>query len=208
MLVPESFRKMKKGPSKKSIEKPKSGDALYESAVKSLARRARSSNEIRLLLAKKKASKKDIESVLKRLQDNGYLDDARFARAFASSRLQNDLHGQARVRRDLAARRVRPDLIQAALDAVYEGVEEGELLRQYLRRKVRHSRLPDKPSAVANLYRRLLRAGFRSATIVRELQKMLPGRLSKGSHAESASWEELLESLAEPSEWESEPRLS
>lgn len=185
-------------------DSPLDAESLYQVAVKALARRARSSNEIRLLLAKKKADKKDIEAALRRLRENGYLDDPRFARAFAASRLQNDLHGKVRVRRDLLARRVHPEVIQAALDSAYEGVEEGELLRQYLRRKVRRSRLPDKPSAWATLYRQLLRAGFRSATIVRELKNMLPGPLSKGPHSEAVSWEELLESLAEPSEAEPE----
>ncbi|MBI4442011.1 MAG: RecX family transcriptional regulator [Acidobacteria bacterium] len=149
-------------------------DSLYEATVKALARRARSSGELRQYLLKRHATKTQIEAILKRLRENGYLDDARFARAFAASRLQNDLHGPVRVGRDLAARRVRPEIARQALDAAYEGIDEGELLSQYLRRKAGRSRLPDKPSALATLYRRLLRAGFRSATIVRELRRLLP----------------------------------
>ena len=182
-------------------------DSLYEAAVKALARRARSSGELRQYLLKRHATKTQIEAVLKRLRENGYLDDTRFARAFAASRLQNDLHGPARVSRDLAARRVHPEIARAALDAAYEGIDEGELLRRYLRRKVGRSRLPGKPSAVATLYRRLLRAGFRSATIVRELRRLLPEPLSKGRvPLEAVCWEELLESLTDSSESESEPR--
>ena len=183
----------------------KGTDELYEAAVKALARRARSSGELRALLAKKKASRKDMDAVLKRLQEHGYLDDARFARDFATFRLRNDLQGPARVQRDLAARRVHPDLVHEAIGAAYEGVEEGELLRRHIRRKLRLTKPPEKPSALASLYRRLLRAGFRSATIVRELKRMFPGPLSQRHRMpEASSWEELLNSLAEPDE--SEPR--
>ena len=183
-------------------------DSLYETAVRALSRGARSSGEIRQLLAKKKASKPDMDAVLKRLRENGYLDDARFARSFVAARLEDRLQGKARVRRDLAARRVRPDLIQQAVEQTYKEVDEGELLRQYIRRKLRFAHPPEKPSAVATLYRRLLRAGFRSDTIVRELKGMLPGPLFRGrstyqeSHA--GGWEELLDSLSEGPEDERE----
>ena len=182
-------------------------DSLYESAVKALARRARSSGEMRELLRKRQAGKAEIEAVVQRLKENGYLDDARFARAFVAARLENDLHGQARVRRDLKARRVRPELIEAALQRGFEAVDEGQLLRNYLRRKVRLSRPLNKPSAVTALYRRLLRAGFRSDTIVRELKGLLGGSLYQAPAAtEPVRWDELLDSLPETPDPESEPR--
>ena len=182
-------------------------DALYESAVKALARRARSSGQMRELLRKRKGGKSEIEAVVQRLKENGYLDDARFARFFVAARLENDLHGPARVRRDLAARRVKPEIAEAALQRGYQAVDEGLLLRDYLRRKVRLSRPLNKPSAVAALYRRLLRAGFRSDTIVRELKGLLGGSLYQAPAAtEPVRWDELLDSLPETPDPESEPR--
>ena len=62
------------------------GEVLYEAAVKALARSARSTAEIRSLLEKRQARKGEIETVLRRLRVNGYLDDARFARWFVSAR--------------------------------------------------------------------------------------------------------------------------
>ena len=152
---------------------PLDTESLYELAVRALARRARSSAEIRVLLLRREAAKADIEAVLHRLRENGYLDDARFARAFVASRIENRLEGRARVRRDLAARRVRPDIAEEAVRRGFEEVNEAELLRQYLRRKVRADKPLDKPSAVQSLYRRLLRAGFRSDTIVGELKRLM-----------------------------------
>jgi len=151
--------------------------ALYEIAVRALARRARSTNEMRALLEKRKAEKKDIDAVLARLRENGYLNDARLARSFVASRIENERQGSRRVRRDLAARRVHPEVIAKAIGSGYEDVDERELLRSYLRRKLRLTKPPQKPSAVASLYRRLLRAGFASDTIVKELQGLMKGHM-------------------------------
>ena len=177
--------------------------ALYEIAVRALARRARSTGELRQLLERRRAEKNDIDAVIARLREHGYLDDARYARSFVSSRIENDRQGARRVERDLAARRVHPELVQKTVRAAYDEVDERELLRDYLRRKVRLTKPPEKASAVASLYRRLLRAGFSSATIVKELQGLLqclPKRTSsRGSNAaiDPEKWQEWVASLAE-----------
>jgi len=182
-------------------------ETLYDAAIKALARRARSSGEIRALLARRKASKADIEAIIHRLKEHGYLDDTRFARSFVASRIENRLEGKVRVRRDLAARRVKPEIADEAVRRGFEDVDEAQLLRQYLQRKLRVSKPLNKPSAVQSLYRRLLRAGFRSDTIVGELKRLLRGPLSKAAASdEPIRWEELLDSLPETPDPESEPR--
>ena len=187
--------------SPRKISPPLDADSLYLVAIRALARRARSSAEIRALLAKRKAGKADIEAVIHRLRERGYLDDARFARAFVASRIENNLQGKVRVRRELAARRVRPEIAEEAVQRGFEAVDEVQLLRQYLARKLRVSKPLNKPSAVQSLYRRLLRAGFRSDTIVGELKRLLRGPLSKAAAAdEPVRWDELLDSLPETQE--------
>jgi regulatory protein len=206
---------------------PLDPNSLYDLAVRSLARRAKSSAEIRVLLLRRKAEKADIDAVIQRLRENGYLDDARFARSFVASRIENRLEGRSRVRRDLAARRVRPDISEEAVRSGFEGVDEGTLVREYLRRKLRLTPPLDpatklgagKPSAVRSLYARLLRAGFRSDTIVPELKRLMAkvpsqvqGRASsrRDSDDEPVIVDEMLDSLPESTEPEggpeSEPR--
>jgi len=149
-----------------------------------------------------------IETVIQRLRDNGYLDDARFARSFVTSRIENRLEGRSRVRRDLAARRVRPDLADEAVRLGYDGIEEAKLLRQYLQRKLRITPPLDpttalgagKPAALQSLYRRLLRAGFRSDTIVGELKRLLHTSSRRESDEETASLDEVVESISEEDE--------
>ena len=181
---------------------------LYEAAVKALARGARSTAEIRLLLEKREASKKKIETVLRRLRENGYLDDARFARWFVSARLENDLQGPVRVRQDLERRGVAPEIARKAVEAGFQEVDEAGLLRRHIARKLRPSRPIAKPAAVVSIHRRLLRAGFASDTIVRELKRMLRASLAhsrpKTDTVDWEKWDELLESLSEITEPEAE----
>jgi regulatory protein len=193
-------------PTRKRSAKPKSPPdekGLYEIAVRALARRGRSVGEMKQLLARRGAEQADVETVLARLKEHGYLDDARFVGAFVASRLENERQGRRRVERDLAARRVHPELIQQAARAAYEEIDERELLRDHLRRKVRLTKPPAKVSAVAALHRRLLRAGFSSATIVKELQGLLQGlprrTSSRGSSAamDPEKWREWVESLSD-----------
>ena len=183
-------------------------EKLYEAAVKALAHSARSTAEIRLLLEKRKASKTVIGTVLRRLRENGYLDDARFARWFVSARLENELQGPARVRQDLERRGVSPEIAREAVGRGFEAMEESDLLRRHIARKLRPSRPFSRPSAVVSIHRRLLRAGFASDTIVRELKRMLRASLSqsrpKTDPADWEKWDELLESLAEMPEPEAE----
>jgi regulatory protein len=195
----------------KKPKAPLDANGLYEVAVRALARRARSSGEIRTLLLRRKAAKADIDAIIHRLRENGYLDDARFARSFVASRIENRMEGRSRVRRDLAARRVRPDIAEEAVNKGFEGVEESKLLRQYLERKLRIARPLDrstalgsgKPSAVQSLYRRLLCAGFRSDTIVREMKRLLNTSSKQETDEETASLDEVLEAVSESEEAES-----
>jgi len=193
-------------------------ESLYDAAVRALARRARATGEMRALLLRRKAAQADVEAVIQRLRDHGYLDDARFARSFVASRVENDLHGRVRVRRDLAARRVHPEVAETAVRGAFDTLDEAKLLREHLRRKIRISQHLEKPAKVQALHRRLLRAGFRSDTIVGELKRLLrvSSQHSLGEGGDDAKrhrdvvslrWDELLDSLAETDEPESEPRL-
>jgi regulatory protein len=184
--------------------------------VRALGRQARSVNEVRMLLQQKRATKAQIEEILHRLKEDGYLDDVKFAQYFAQRRLESDLHGPSRVRRDLAAKRLKPEIADEAVKKTFEDVDETDLLRQYIRRKVHLSKPLTNPSTIHSLHQRLLRAGFRSATIIQELRRMLASPLLKGFNAgglgagrsisgtdpdaEPPSWDELLDSLSEASE--------
>ena len=154
--------------------KPLDHEALFNYAVRVLAGRAHSTGELREKLARRAASPEDIDQVLAKLKEIGYLDDRRFAESFASARLANDRFGRSRVTRDLRQRRVAPALAERSVSKVYQEVDEGALIEEWIRRKYRtapREGLFQDEKDLASAYRRLVRAGFRTGEIVRALKQ-------------------------------------
>jgi len=149
-------------------------DALWSYALRVLAGRAHSTGELREKLRRRAARVEDVEDVLARLKQDGYLDDRRFAESFAAARLANDRFGRGRVLQDLRQRRVAPALAEKTVRQVYEDVNEQKLIEEWIRRKYRAAEregLFQEEKDLAAAYRRLLRAGFRTGEILRALKK-------------------------------------
>ncbi len=149
--------------------------ALYDAAIKILARRAHSVSEMKKALIRRTANEDLIQKVIARLKQNGYIDDARYAKQFALQRTEGRKQGKFRVARDLRARGVPDRHIEAALEEAAQNTDEAAVVRQRIERKLRASRGPDTREKVddrklASLYRSLLRAGFSADVIRRELR--------------------------------------
>jgi regulatory protein len=147
-----------------------SEDELYEYAVAALARRMRTVAELKRMMrariedAESEYGKTLIELVIRRLKDRGYLNDSQYAASFSSLRRDNQKFGRARVVTDLKAKGVHGDLISKAVDAAFDGVNEEKQAREYLRKK-RIDKPKDQKQA-ARIFRQLVRAGFRTKTIL------------------------------------------
>lgn len=140
---------------------------LYEYALGALARRMRSVAELKRLLRNKVEADTElgqtlVELIIARLKDHGYLNDAKYAAAYSSFRRDNEKFGRMRVVTDLKAKGVHGDVIEKAVSAAYEEVNEEKLARDFLRRK-RFQKPADQKQA-ARIFRQLLRAGFASRT--------------------------------------------
>jgi regulatory protein len=147
---------------------------LWTFALKALGGRAHSTGELREKLLRRAANAEDIEPVLGRLKDYGYLDDRRYAESYAAARLSNDKLGSARVVRDLRQRRVAPHLAENSVSHAYRDVKEEELIEDWVRRKYRlapRESLFQQDKDLAAAYRRLLRAGFCGGDIARVLKR-------------------------------------
>src|ERR1700737_4924056 len=108
-----------------SFPRPKktdSEDVLYEYAVGALARRMRSVAELKRLLRPRvddtEYGKTLVELVIRRLKDQGYLNDAKYAAAFSSFRRDNEKFGRRRVITDLKAKGVDGEGIDKAGESV------------------------------------------------------------------------------------------
>ena len=154
--------------------RPLDADALWSFALKTLGRRAHSTGELRDKLRQRADKLGDVEDVLHRLKDCGYLSDQRFAESFAAARLANEHFGKTRVIQDLRQHRVAPNLAETSVRKVYEDVDEQALIEEWIRRKYRSAdreTLFHEEKDLAAAYRRLTRAGFRSGQIIQALKK-------------------------------------
>lgn len=154
--------------------KTESENELYEYAVGALGRRARSVAELKRLLrprvdADTEYGRTLMELVIRRLKDRGYLNDAQYAAAYSSFRRDNEKFGRRRVITDLKAKGVHSEVIDKAVDAIYDEVSDETQAREYLKRK----RLikPKDQKQAARIFRQLVRAGFASKTIFAILKK-------------------------------------
>ena len=162
--------------------RPLDSAALWSYALKVLSGRAHSIGELREKLRRRAERVSDLDEIILRLKELGYLDDSRFAEGFATARLSNDGFGRGRVIQDLRQRRVAPALAEKTVEKVYEEVDEQALIDEWIRRKYRTSPregLFQEEKDLAAAYRRLLRAGFRTGEIIRALKRFAkdPGLL-------------------------------
>ena len=137
--------------------------------------RSCSVEQLRTKLRRKAQAAGDVESVILRLKDIGYLNDERFAESFAANRVENDGFGRMRVLNDLRAKRIAPKLAEKAVEQALDGKTEAEMLDSFIERRM-HSIWSAGPiedqKVLARAYNRLRRAGFSSAGSLAALKRL------------------------------------
>ncbi len=148
------------------------GLSASHAAVRLLARRPLSQDELCRRLAAQGHAAEEVESACRKLRQAGYLDDRRFAMDFIVTRAERLGHGPERLVADLVRRGVRAEVARAAmLRAVDQGdVAPLELLRARVRSRLGDGPRQLQPRAYARMYNALRRAGFEEESIGRELE--------------------------------------
>jgi regulatory protein len=147
---------------------------LYEYAVGALGRRMRSVAELKRLLRQRVEAETEIgqtlvELVIRKLKDQGYLNDAKYAATYSAFRRDNEKFGRRRVATDLKVKGIHSEVLEQAIDSTFAEVDDEKQAREYLRRK-RLKKPADKKQA-ARVFRQLMRAGFGSKAIFTILRK-------------------------------------
>ncbi|MFZ0302458.1 MAG: regulatory protein RecX [Terracidiphilus sp.] len=146
---------------------------LYEYAVKALGRHMRTEVELRRLMQQRAEfgdrGEAAIAAVVAKLKEQRYLDDQSYAETYARLRQQNEKLGERRVRRDLAQKGLKAELIDETVEARYGATNEETLARQHLERK--RIKKPENERETARVMRRLVAAGFATGTIYKILRR-------------------------------------
>jgi regulatory protein len=133
----------------------------FQRAVKLLAAKPRSIAEIReRLMEGRGATKRDVEEVISRLRDYGYLDDERYAFGYASLRVKQKPIGRRRLERDLMMKKVDQSIADEALDLVFEETSEEELIDRAIEKRLRLRGRPKTREDAKKLFDHLMRQGF------------------------------------------------
>jgi regulatory protein len=149
--------------------------ALFDYAVAALARRSLTAAELRKRLEGRAARVEDVNAVLHRLREIGYLDDTRLAESYAQFRRDYEGLGRLRVLRDLERRGVARTVAEKTVGETFRESDELDLVRAQIKKR-RGSRAGELPltdrKRLTSLFRALVRAGFSSARIVEGLREL------------------------------------
>ena len=159
-------------PRKKPAPLERAGLMAY--AAKILAVRSQTMAELREKLKRRAAQADDVDEVLGRLKEMGYLNDERFAESFASWKRDEEGLGKTRVLRDLMARRVAPAVAKQAAQAAFQKIDEIAMIEKFLERKYRGKDLGallGEQKHLASAYRKLRLAGFSAGASIRTLKR-------------------------------------
>lgn len=116
-------------------------DKAYDRALNLISHRPRSEGEIREYLRRKDLTDHDITTVVNRLTERGYLDDADFARRWVATRRLLKSTSKRRLMQELRQKRVSSDIISQALED--DETDERGVLRELIARKRKQTKYQD-----------------------------------------------------------------
>jgi regulatory protein len=139
-----------------------------------LAAKPRSVAELRERLLEGRGATEDIvNTVIDRLREYGYLDDARFAQSYASLRVQLRPIGRQRLQRDLWLKKVDKQTADAALDQVFADTPETEMIDRAIAKRLRLRGKPKNRAEARKLFDHLLRQGFAFELVSEKVRAVL-----------------------------------
>ena len=143
----------------------------YLTALTMISRRDLSEAQIRTRLARKEFEDDDIEAAIARLRQDGTINDRRVA--LAAARLESTIRhrGRARVIQKLRTLGIAAEVVESAVNAVFEEVDENALLDRAFERRLRaHAPKDLDEKGRARIVRGLAGQGFSIDAILRRLR--------------------------------------
>lgn len=160
------------------MRRPKSRDSAsseapdaYTAALVLLSQRELSEAQIRTRLARRGCLPEAIDAAVARLTADRTLDDRRVARAAARSEAAIRGRGPARVRQRLYALGLPAEVVQEAVGATFEDVDEDALLDAALARRLRGQSIAELDErGRARLTRALVAQGFSMGAVLKRVR--------------------------------------
>ncbi len=108
---------------------------ILDFALNLLSYRMRSKVELMHRLKRKKFNEDGIYSVMEKLEIKGYVDDQKFAQAFAREKVRRKLIGPMALRSEFSVHMLDPDILEYTLKKTYDEFPEHTLMDQLLKKR-------------------------------------------------------------------------
>ena len=156
----------------------------YEDAVRLLARRARSSGELRDDLLALDHSADDVSIVIDEFIESHYLDDIGLARVQSEKLRDSKGASRGQIARKLRERKL-PDAVVEEILGELDGDEEYALLQEAAVKRAERLTGLDRPTAQRRLLGFLARRGWSGEPAMRAVNEALDGGLGRGKRGPS-----------------------
>lgn len=114
----------------------------------------------------------EAESLLDRLEDEGYISEERYVRAFVHDRFLFDRWGRLKIRQALLMRRLPSALVSEVMDDVIPEDDYRQQLQDFLHRKLQSLNEPDSIRLTQKLMRSAASRGYEPEEVFRALDSL------------------------------------
>jgi regulatory protein len=142
----------------------------YIDGLKMLGRRELSEKQIRQRLARKEYEQDEIDEAVARLREERAINDQRVAEAIARTETGIRKRGKVRVRMQIERAGIAKETARAAIDEVFETIDDDALLESSLRKRLRGRETIADDREFARLFRYLIGQGFESDRVMKALK--------------------------------------
>lgn len=133
---------------------------IYNSAISLLSYRMRSKSELKDRLIRKNYNEDGIMDVINNLELKGYLDDEKFAYAFAKEKVKNKLIGPTALKFEMSSHKLDLELIDRTINSIYDMFPQKMIINRLITKwKVKDSIGKD-PKIKSKIINRLKNKGF------------------------------------------------
>lgn len=127
--------------------------------------------DLREKMRKKGVRMADADEIIGWLYDHNFLNESRFARAYARDKHRFNGWGRIKIRMMLRSKRISPDAVSDALESLDEA-EYGEVLSRVVASKARSLDLADRADR-AKLLRSVYSRGFEPPLIIEAIRRRM-----------------------------------
>jgi regulatory protein len=144
--------------------------SAYIDGLKMLGRRELSEQQVRQRLARKQYPQDEIDDAIARLRQERAINDRRVAEAIARTETAIRKRGKVRVRMQLERAGIAKETAKAAIDEVFEAIDDDALLQSSLRKRLRGRETIADDREFQRLFRYLIGQGFESDRVLQALR--------------------------------------